>query len=50
MKTIRRLLGLYNEAELVAFGNVMYKKEKTLADGVSDADLQNYKWLLKLDK
>jgi len=40
MKTIRRLLGLYSEAELIAFGNVMYNKEKTLSDGVSDADLK----------
>jgi len=43
MKTIRRLLGLFTEAELVAFGNVMYKKEKTFADGVTHADLSNFK-------
>jgi len=48
MKTIRRLLGLYTEAELIAFGNIMYNKEKTFADGVSDADLSNFKWLLKI--
>jgi len=50
MKTIRRLLGLYNEAELIAFGNTMYNKEKTNANGVSDSDLHNFKWLLKIEK
>jgi len=50
MKTIRRLLGLYNEAELIAFGNTMYNKEKTNANGVTHADVSNFKWLLKLDK
>ena len=35
--------GLYTEKDLVSFGNVMYNKEKSIADGVSDADLQNFK-------
>jgi len=50
MKTIRRLLGLYTEAELVAFGNTMYNKEKTNANGVTHADVSNFKWLLKIEK
>jgi len=43
MKTLRKLFGLYTEAELVKFGNVMHNKEETIANGVSDADLQNFK-------
>ena len=39
--------GLYTEKDLVSFGNVMYNKEKSIADGVSDADLQNFKEKMK---
>jgi hypothetical protein len=47
MKTIKRLLGIYSEKELIAFGNVMYNKKKTLSNGVTYADLQNFKEKLK---
>ena len=44
MKKIRRLLGLYTEAELVAFGNVMANKKTTDEQrGVWHSDLENFK-------
>jgi len=49
MKTIRRLLGLYNEKELTAFGNYMQSKETTQeAKGVWHSDVSNFKAKLLL--
>ena len=48
MKTLRRLLGLYNEAELTAFGNLIAKKQGDENERrVWASDVENFKLTLK---
>lgn len=45
MKKIRRLLGLYTEAELVAFGNLIAKKQgEDYEKQVWHSDVENFKY------